>query len=544
MPEEMLDVAPTLPRFGADAEAALLQGRRPGLGEYLGAAVGEGWWNTTVATARAAMGASQEGVADPRPISRDEWRYHPLWRPGVEWDGRMTEGRAAAIARTYDENAYRRAVQGARDAGALEAVLGFGGMMVGGAPDPVNWLPIAGPLGRVARAGAALEARAGSALAARALTGAATVLERPGIGGAALRGSVDALGGNLLAAPLVYGVHAQFGDEVTFDGVLADLAAGALLGAGLGAAGGAIHRMLDRRAAVRTVDAAARDLAAGRPTEVPGQIAAQAVEDAAVRAAPPEARALMPDGGDVRLADLPTRPDGAPLTREEFDARVAPERPADPLDARIQDAYLRATGGEYAKSVTLADLRDLLPNVPRAELDRALTDMAGTGRGTLHPFDDPMREIPGRGGGQARVDAARLHIGPGIHRDMIWLDAPLSERPGTDAAYAWYREAMGARQQAERLRATAPRPDPAAAAGAPRDAAREGGAAAGGEGRAGEADPEAEAAAAAVQTMRAEGRIRPGDEAVLRAGDEAAQELEAVAKGLEQAAACTLRVMA
>ncbi len=57
-------------------------------------------------------------------------------------------------------------------------------------------------------------------------------------------------------------------------------------------------------------------------------------------------------------------------------------------------------------------------------------------------------------------------------------------------------------------------------------------------------DPETAAALRQIEAMRAEGRISPADDAILRAGAEQADELDAMADGLEEAGACLLRNLA
>jgi hypothetical protein len=572
---DFLDIAPSLPRYGAEAEDALLRGRRPALGEFLGGNVGEGWWNTTLGTGGALGEAAAEGQRAPEPIARDAWRYHPLWREGIAWDERMTEGRAAAMARTFDENRYRRAMMQARDAGAFETVLGFGGMLVGAIPDPVNWIPVAGPLARLARMG---EAAAEAGLAARLTGGAARVLERPGVGGSAIRGSVDALGGNIASAPFVYGVQSQFGDEITFDSVVTDLALGALIGAGFGAGSGLVARLregMDQRAAVRVLDAAARDVAAGRAPDLPAALVRRTVEDAVVRAAP-ERAAWMVGPADSPLAGLPVRPDGAPLTREEFSRVLMDREGTTPETLAAAEQGAQRAADQAAKADTL--VRWLIRNGGvRDDGGGLMQSLGGTARtrpglvnnrAGMSP-DDAVRAAREAGffdDFEARADApdtltpnelfaavdAELR-GEGARRVHSHGVQPNPERNAgermrerrrgeEDEAYRWYAEAVAVQRRLRDLPESI-RDDIAeraaimeAEGGLLREEAT---ARAGREGAA--ADPELQAALAEIEALRAEGRLGAADDAVLRAGDEAAAELRAVADGLEGAAACMLR---
>jgi len=576
MSDLFLDPAPSLPRYSPEAEDALLRGRRPGLGEFLGASVAEGWWNTTGATGGAAARATAEGARDDRPIPREEWRSSPYFRERVEWDERMTEGRARAIARVYDENRYRRALMQARDASIFETVLGFGGQLVGNIPDPVNFIPIVGPLGRLARTGeAALEA----GLGARMLAGTARLAERPGVPAAALRGSVDALGGNILASPLVYGVQAEFGDEITAGGILMDLAIGALIGAGFGTVGGLVQRArsaADQRAAARLLDAAARDVAAGRAPDLPSAMFRQTVEDAVVRSAP-ERAAWMVAGADAPLAGLPVRPDGAPLTREEFgrvlmdregttpETLAAAEKAADRAAAEaakadtlvrwlIRKGGVRDDGGELMQMLggTARTRPGLVNNRAGMSPDDAVRAAREAGffddiearpdaPDTLTPndlFDGIDAEL--RGAGARR---------PGSHGVEAMADRNAGERmrqrrqAEEDEAYRWYAEAVAVQRQLSRL-PEGVRDDIAeraaimeAEGGMSREEATA---------RAGREvdDPELQAALRDIEQLRAEGRLTAGDEAILRAGDEEAAQLNAAARGLEEAAVCSLRVAA
>lgn len=569
---ETIDLAPSLPRFDADATDALLARRQPALGEYLGGTVGEGWWNSLPGVVGAAGRAAAEGEGTA-PIDRDAWRYHPLWREGIAWDERMTEGRAAAMARTHDENRYRRALMAAREPGAFESVLGFGGMLVGSIPDPVNFIPLAGPLGRLLRGA---EAAAEVGLAARLAGGAARALEAPGVGAAALRGGVEGLAGNALAAPVVYGVQAQFGDEITFDGVVLDLALGALVGAGFGAAGGLASGALDGRAAVRLLDAAARDVAAGRAPDVPGALARRVAEDAVVRTAPDGVRwMLAPD--DAPLAGLPTRPDGAALTREEFGSVLAQrdrvEEAAAAADAAVAEAGkartllrevmanggLRDEGGELMQMLggTTRTRPGLINNQPRARTPDGTAWMGGR---SLDEAAQSAREagfFPERDVGEITprdmLDALDAELRGREYRTADGAGARPFPESGerirgehaqrVDEAFAWYREA------AEVQRRLAAMPASVREAVSERAAimefeggmSREEATARAGRDLEGSADPELAAALRDIEALRAEGRFGPGDEAIIRAGDEAAAELASVAKGLEGAAACILR---
>jgi hypothetical protein len=609
---DMLDVAPSLPRYEPEGEATLLQGREPSRGEFLGASVSAGWWGTTVGQLGAQNEAARAGVENPAPLTREEWEASGLARPRLQWQEGMTRGRAEAMARIADDRAYREALMSARDPGALDMVLGFGGQMVGAIADPVNFVPIAGPLARGLRGVGA--ARAASVLAA------------PGVGASALRGVVDAVGGNVLAAPLVYASQQQFGEEITFDKVVMDLAVGAALGAGFGTVGGLLSRRLqpDAMASVRVLDAAARDIAAGRPAEVPTQLMRAAVEDAAMRAAPVDLKG-------VRLADLPMAPAGLPVSRAEFEAWAA-ER-GTPVAANLRRDLLggvaRVEIGPDGRPQAIEPGPAFDPDIPReiepppptrAEVVRAPV-LGDDGQPLIAFSRDEARAIEARltRNGEQEIEWVRIEGEPGSYAvaTVAGADAyrgkdgavrvyPSASRAKTAAgqikgggwvplevdggfvlvrasgnmgqrlqanrqlveiggdflapprapdapppdpaialadlikadAYSWYREALAARQHMDRLAAVPGGAETGVNSPETRENLRENG----GTSRAADgADPDLDAALRQIEALRAEGRLSPGDDAILRAGADQADELNAVADGLEEAGACLLR---
>lgn len=566
---DLLDIAPQLPRYG-EGEDAILQGREPSRGEYLGASVQEGWWNSTPG-AWGAMAAETRGAQqDATPMTREEWEGSGYARLlGPAWDERMTRGRAEAQARTYDDEAYRKALMAARDPSAFEAVLGFGAQMVGSIPDPVNFIPI----GR----GVELGLRGVGAIRA------AEVMARPGVAASALRGAVDGIGGNALVAPAVYAVQERYGEEITFDKVLADLAIGAVIGAGFGTVGGLMSRRvhLDATTAVRTVDAAASDLAAGRPMEMPSSLATRGIEDAVMRAAPQEMVG-------VRLADLPAGANGAPMTRAEFDAwsaeagrgvpEMAPEPPLAVREAPAPAEVAKAAASEPALSEMgqrrAAAVQDTIKEFDERMQAGDLQLGAPIALGRLEQWvgkeGGPTREqyaaLEARMNGGAPAPQAGQNAGPdslipagaeraapdapamrgdGAAIEPAAAPAAILPTPETAAAsreaiaadtYAWYREALDARRSIERM-AAAPRA-PESAAGKPASEQKQSVEQPGNSGLL--PGPERQH----IETMRAEGRLTAADEAILRAGDEQAAELQGVAKGLKEAGECLLRNMA
>jgi hypothetical protein len=581
----LIDVAPELPRFAREQADEVLADRRPSMGEGMGASVREGWWNTTPATALARRDATRAGEADPAPLARHEWEASQWWRPGVTWDERMTVGRARAIATGHDENAYRRQVMSARDAGFLESVAMIGASIVGSIPDPVNFLPIAGPAARALRV---VQGGRTAGVVGTVAGRAAATLERSGVAGGVARGATEGVVGNALAMPFVYSVHQEFGDDVTFSRAVMDLAAGAVVGAGFGALGAVISRsgaMPEPRVSARALDLAARDVAAGRQIEVPRGLVVREIEDTLFRAAPESAAPMIREtmeGGEVRRAlDIPSRPDGTALTREEFEAEFA-RRQGTTIEA--QQAAIDAAGAEARADskrqsligwiVQNGGLRDdtgdlaavVGDNRARPGLirrDGMAPDIAAVRARDEGFFGDRVGPVNERGEGlapdsltkQDLIDAveaemrgtgARFRGGFGVERgaDLSATDRMRADWDrSVDEAYDWYLAAHHAQRQIARLS------EPARADVMERAAIME----ADGGLRRDEAvlraaqasdDPETQRIMAAIESLRAEGRLLDADDAMIRAAAEQADEMDAIANGIEEAGACLLRRLA
>lgn len=234
--------------------AGLLQ--TPTRSEYLGAHVAQGFERTTtgrileetdIMDAERREGTADEeyrqnsqmplaqgmtpeaaGMTHASAMSKESWEASPWFRKGMEYRPDMTETRARIMAENYDERRYREQVVAAGDAsyGLLTRSLGFGAMLIGSLPDPVNFVSFAG--GAV-KARAALRAAAGAGAAAKA--GAMAGLKA---------GVVEGALGNALADAIVLPDLAARGEDVGFTDLMLDTVFGAIIGAGMGSAGGAL----------------------------------------------------------------------------------------------------------------------------------------------------------------------------------------------------------------------------------------------------------------------------------------------------------------
>ena len=103
-------------------------------------------------------------------------------------------------------------------------------------------------------------------------------------------------------------------------------------------------------------------------------------------------------GEFLRCQDIPNEP-----------SENVPTVPLD-LEARIRQAYLQASGGEYVVRVRLAQLRQLLPNVPREILDKTLIQMGLAGTITLMHLDDPQEIRPADEQAVLNIGGHKNHI--------------------------------------------------------------------------------------------------------------------------------------
>ena len=208
----------------------------------------------TVAQRRKELGA----------ITKEEWEASPSYRKAIPYDTGMTRDRAAALAAWNDEAEYRRSLIERGPKGIFSGALQFGSMFAGSALDPINYVPMAS-----------------QAMRAAALSRFGTV------GGSALVASADAAANTALFGLLTRQNRASFGDDVSFQAMLSDIAMGALVGAAFGGGVGAYQRWQANRSlhdlqrvqeARMALDEAIGDLVHGRPISVP-QEAARLVTD-------------------------------------------------------------------------------------------------------------------------------------------------------------------------------------------------------------------------------------------------------------------------
>ncbi len=153
------------------------------------------------------------------PLTEDAYKGSASYRKDIPWDAGMTDTRAAALAASDDAKKVREYYATKRPFSS------FIGAMAGQALDPVNYVPVFG----------------------EAVTAAA--IGRFGyIGGRALVAGADAALNTGIAGAVTSGQRAQFGDDVSWQGLISQMATAAMIGGAFGAIHGAVGSRVDPRA--------------------------------------------------------------------------------------------------------------------------------------------------------------------------------------------------------------------------------------------------------------------------------------------------------
>jgi len=211
-------------------------------------------------------------------LTEDQYKQSPSFRKDIPYDPGMTEMRAAALAEMDDVKKVREFYAQKRPLAA------FLGGMAGQALDPINYVPVGGPLVKAAAIG-----RFGR------------------IGGEALAAGFDAAANTALFGVGTANARAQLGDDVSWQALISQIATAGLIGSAFGTVAGAIGRRMDAR-----VSEAEQRLSTLKTTQE-ARIALNEGIDAIVR------------GEDVNLSPNATEP----LHRVASDIEVpAPRMPA------------------------------------------------------------------------------------------------------------------------------------------------------------------------------------------------------------------------
>lgn len=240
----------------------------------------------------------QQRRKDAGALSKEEWQASPSFRTKIPYDPGMTADRASALAAWHDASEARQAIINKGPGGIIGNTVWIGGMLAGSALDPVNYIPIFGP-----------EVRA------------AQIAKFGRLGGSTLTSAGDAALNTAIMSGLTAGTRQSFGDDVSWQTFVTDVAIGAVIGGAFGAAtsrwegwqqsraANEINAVVEARAALN--DAMA-DVLHGRPVEITPTVA-DAVEKAAARVNPVEEIDAFRQAGQG--------PQRKPMTLTQFIAR-------------------------------------------------------------------------------------------------------------------------------------------------------------------------------------------------------------------------------
>lgn len=180
----------------------------PTTGEQVGNAIRLA--NPITAPYEVARRTAQAFMDQGEALDEEAYKASPYYREGIPWDAGMTDERAAALAMMDDAKKVREFYASKRP------ISSFIGNLAGQAVDPINYIPVAGPAVK-----AAAVARLGK------------------IGGAALHSAVDAAANTALFGIGTRERRGRYGDDVSWQATVSQIATAALIGAAFGTLGGA-----------------------------------------------------------------------------------------------------------------------------------------------------------------------------------------------------------------------------------------------------------------------------------------------------------------
>lgn len=213
---------------------------------------------------------------DSPVLDEAKYKSSPWYRENIPWDAGMTEARAKALSEWDDAKKVRQFYAEKRP------ISSFLGNLTGQAFDPINYVPVGGPLVR-----AAAVARAGR------------------IGGTVVTGAVDAATNTALAGLATRETRERFGDDVSFQAMVSEIATAALIGAAFGGVSGA----MEARTAARALADAQRSLSTLKATQE-ARIALNEAIDGVVRGedvtlSPNATEAMARIANNVQSAETP-----------------------------------------------------------------------------------------------------------------------------------------------------------------------------------------------------------------------------------------------
>jgi hypothetical protein len=271
-------------------------------------------------------------------LTEDQYKASPSYRKDIPYDPGMTEIRAAALASMDDAKKVREFYAQKRPLAA------FLGSMAGQALDPINYVPVGGPLVKAAAIG-----RFGR------------------IGGEALAASIDAAANTAVFGLGTANMRAQLGDDVSWQAMISQIATAGLIGAAFGSIHGAIGNRVD----ARLMPGAERRLATLQTTQE-ARIALNEGIDAIVR------------GEDVNLSPNSTEPLARVANQLEAPAPRLPGMAEPPVPEGFVRLYHSGSVGEGDSGRWVSTSRDYASNY-RSDLPLHYLDV---------PANDPRVNNP------------------------------------------------------------------------------------------------------------------------------------------------------
>ena len=425
----------------------------------------------------------QQRRKDAGALSKEEWQASPSFRTKIPYDPGMTADRASALAAWHDASEARQAIIAKGPGGVIGNTVWIGGMLAGSALDPVNYIPIFGP-----------EVRA------------AQIAKFGRLGGSTLTSAGDAALNTAIMSGLTAGTRQSFGDDVSWQTFVTDVAIGAVIGGAFGAAtsrwegwqqsraANEINAVVEARAAIN--DAIA-DVLHGRPVEITPTVA-DAVEKAVERLEPARVQMARENPGVViedrvrQVAPDLVQRDSALARAGDINRSALDEINAELGDNEtfgpIRRAIVEAEQAQAAQDAKLAKLQKALDKTDspkqRTKLEQQIAELQTESAPNLDGIDPALVERlqfleESRALRQRALDevvAQRAETAPELERvrqattKEYWDEVKAGLRPEERAALA--DDALpeqGIAPPAERQAVAAPRadaPDPSVTAAA------------------------------------------------------------------------------
>lgn len=268
------------------------------------------------------VGRLLSGQPNP-PMSQADYEASPYFRKGVPWDPGMTEDRAASLATQFDQTQARNYF------GQKSPVYSFLGNFLGGAADPINFIPVFG------------EAAHAAAAARFGILGS--------IGMASSEAALNTAALDLMTAQN----RARYGDDVSWQATINDIAFSALAGAVLTPL---VHGGIKAFDTLSSIGAErAKAAVQSRAETVPNMAQARDVLNDSITS--------MATTGDVRLtpASEDTVRSMAADVVTKRDAAVALNRETSGITAdRPGQVVITPSGARVEVRPEVVDLRDLI----------------------------------------------------------------------------------------------------------------------------------------------------------------------------------------